>query len=152
MATIRLRKYLKVFSLTLTQIDKDEDRRKGSLDVKAVASRATEVSNQRQQSSMARTHSMTIEVPITKVIHIINAAKEISPMPMTEALDRVLKILRTTELYSPQFGVKDDDPDANDLVGGLMSDGLRRLSGNEYVLSTKKHSNGFKQYNHSHLP
>jgi len=58
-------------------------------------------------------------------------------MAVTEALDRVLEILRTTELYSPQFGAKDDDPHANDLVGGLMSDGLRRLSGNEYVLSTK---------------
>ncbi|EPY75032.1 High-affinity cAMP-specific and IBMX-insensitive 3,5-cyclic phosphodiesterase 8A-like protein [Camelus ferus] len=86
---------------------------------------------------MARIHSMTIEAPITKVINIINAAQESSPMPVTEALDRVLEILRTTELYSPQFGAKDDDPHANDLVGGLVSDGLRRLSGNEYVLSTK---------------
>lgn len=42
-------------------------------------------------------------------------------MPVTEALDRVLEILRTTELYSPQFGAKDDDPHANDLVGGLVS-------------------------------
>jgi len=42
-------------------------------------------------------------------------------MAVTEALDRVLEILRTTELYSPQFGAKDDDPHANDLVGGLMS-------------------------------
>ncbi|XP_046942796.1 high affinity cAMP-specific and IBMX-insensitive 3',5'-cyclic phosphodiesterase 8A isoform X2 [Lynx rufus] len=95
------------------------------------------VSSQRRHSSMARIHSMTIEAPITKVINIINAAQESSPMPVTEALDRVLEILRTTELYSPQFGAKDDDPHANDLVGGLMSDGLRRLSGNEYVLSTK---------------
>ncbi|XP_042796841.1 high affinity cAMP-specific and IBMX-insensitive 3',5'-cyclic phosphodiesterase 8A isoform X2 [Panthera leo] len=95
------------------------------------------VSSQRRHSSMARIHSMTIEAPITKVINIINAAQESSPVPVTEALDRVLEILRTTELYSPQFGAKDDDPHANDLVGGLMSDGLRRLSGNEYVLSTK---------------
>ncbi|XP_037689055.1 high affinity cAMP-specific and IBMX-insensitive 3',5'-cyclic phosphodiesterase 8A isoform X3 [Choloepus didactylus] len=95
------------------------------------------VANQRRHSSMARIHSMTIEAPITKVINIINAAQESSPMPVTEALDRVLEILRTTELYSPQFGVKDDDPHANDLVGGLVSDGLRRLSGNEYILSTK---------------
>ncbi|XP_070426719.1 high affinity cAMP-specific and IBMX-insensitive 3',5'-cyclic phosphodiesterase 8A isoform X7 [Equus przewalskii] len=95
------------------------------------------VSSQRRHSSMARIHSMTIEAPITKVINIINAAQESSPMPVTEALDRVLEILRTTELYSPQFGAKDDDPHASDLVGGLMSDGLRRLSGNEYVLSTK---------------
>lgn len=41
-------------------------------------------------------------------------------MPVTEALDRVLEILRTTELYSPQFTVE-DDPHATDLVGGLVS-------------------------------
>ncbi|XP_032324901.1 high affinity cAMP-specific and IBMX-insensitive 3',5'-cyclic phosphodiesterase 8A isoform X1 [Camelus ferus] len=122
---------------TDNQSGKHKDRRKSSLDVRTVGSRASEVSSQRRHSSMARIHSMTIEAPITKVINIINAAQESSPMPVTEALDRVLEILRTTELYSPQFGAKDDDPHANDLVGGLVSDGLRRLSGNEYVLSTK---------------
>ncbi|XP_027707882.1 high affinity cAMP-specific and IBMX-insensitive 3',5'-cyclic phosphodiesterase 8A isoform X2 [Vombatus ursinus] len=95
-------------------------------------------SSQRRHSSMARIHSMTIEAPITKVINIINAAQESSPMPVAEALDRVLEILRTTELYSPQLGTKDDDPHASDLVGGLMSDGLRRLSGNEYIFSSKQ--------------
>ncbi|XP_045417570.1 high affinity cAMP-specific and IBMX-insensitive 3',5'-cyclic phosphodiesterase 8A isoform X8 [Lemur catta] len=122
---------------TDNQTGKHKDRRKGSLDVRAVASRSGETSSQRRHSSMARIHSMTIEAPITKVINIINAAQESSPMPVTEALDRVLEILRTTELYSPQFDAKDDDPHANDLVGALVSDGLRRLSGNEYVLSTK---------------
>lgn len=106
---------------TDNQTGKHKDRRKSSLDVRTVASRASEVSSQRRHSSMARIHSMTIEAPITKVINIINAAQESSPMPVTEALDRVLEILRTTELYSPQFGAKDDDPHANDLVGGLMS-------------------------------
>uniref|UniRef100_A0A8C5FHV5 Phosphodiesterase n=1 Tax=Gadus morhua TaxID=8049 RepID=A0A8C5FHV5_GADMO len=94
-------------------------------------------SSQRRHSSMARIHSMTIEAPITKVINIINAAQESSPMPVAEALDRVLEILRTTELYSPALGTKDEDPHTNDLVGGLMTDGLRRLSGNEYIFSTK---------------
>nr|XP_035939008.1 high affinity cAMP-specific and IBMX-insensitive 3',5'-cyclic phosphodiesterase 8A isoform X1 [Halichoerus grypus] len=122
---------------TDNQSGKHKDRRKSSLDVRTLASRTSEVGSQRRHSSMARIHSMTIEAPITKVINIINAAQESSPMAVTEALDRVLEILRTTELYSPQFGAKDDDPHANDLVGGLMSDGLRRLSGNEYVLSTK---------------
>lgn len=56
-----------------------------------------------------------------QVINIINAAQESSPMPVAEALDRVLEILRTTELYSPQFGTKDEDPHTNDLVGGLMT-------------------------------
>ncbi|KAM8782791.1 high affinity cAMP-specific and IBMX-insensitive 3',5'-cyclic phosphodiesterase 8A isoform 2-T2 [Rhynchonycteris naso] len=97
------------------------------------------VSIQRRHSSIARIHSMTIEAPITKVINIINAAQENSPMPVTEALDHVLEILRTTELYSPQFSAKDDDPHTSDLVEGLMSDGLRRLSGNDYIF-TAKHS------------
>uniref|UniRef100_A0A8C2X8A2 Phosphodiesterase n=1 Tax=Cyclopterus lumpus TaxID=8103 RepID=A0A8C2X8A2_CYCLU len=117
---------------------KHKDRRKGSLDVRSTTSRGSDGSSQRRHSSMARIHSMTIEAPITKVINIINAAQESSPMPVAEALDRVLEILRTTELYSPQFGTKDEDPHTNDLVGGLMTDGLRRLSGNEYILSTKQ--------------
>ena len=39
------------------------------------------------------------------------------------ALDRVLEILRSSELYSPYFGaqVNKDDQMTNDLVGGLMS-------------------------------
>ncbi|XP_078737102.1 high affinity cAMP-specific and IBMX-insensitive 3',5'-cyclic phosphodiesterase 8B-like isoform X2 [Lampetra fluviatilis] len=93
----------------------------------------------RRNSSMARIHSMTIEAPITKVINIINAAQESSPVSVAEALDRVLEILRTTELYSPQLGSRDDDPHASDLVGGLMTDGLRRLSGNDFILSKNVH-------------
>ncbi|XP_013205648.2 high affinity cAMP-specific and IBMX-insensitive 3',5'-cyclic phosphodiesterase 8A [Microtus ochrogaster] len=118
------------------QAGKHKDRRKNSVDAKAVSSRTSEVSNQRRHSSLARIHSMMIEAPITKVINIINAAQESSPTPVTEALDRVLEILRTTELYSPQFNAE-DDPHATNLVGGLMSDGLRRFSGNEYVLAAK---------------
>ncbi|XP_041082143.1 high affinity cAMP-specific and IBMX-insensitive 3',5'-cyclic phosphodiesterase 8A-like isoform X1 [Polyodon spathula] len=124
-------------SQTDIQSCKHKDRRKGSLDVKSTTSRGSDGSSQRRHSSMARIHSMTIEAPITKVINIINAAQESSPMPVAEALDRVLEILRTTELYSPQFGAKDEDPHTSDLVGGLMTDGLRRLSGNEYLLATK---------------
>ncbi|KFP38490.1 High affinity cAMP-specific and IBMX-insensitive 3',5'-cyclic phosphodiesterase 8A, partial [Chlamydotis macqueenii] len=115
-----------------------KDRRKGSLDVRSTTSRGSDGSSQRRHSSMARIHSMTIEAPITKVINIINAAQESSPAPVAEALDRVLEILRTTELYSPQLGTKDEDPHTSDLVGGLMTDGLRRLSGNEYILSAKQ--------------
>nr|XP_021482580.1 high affinity cAMP-specific and IBMX-insensitive 3',5'-cyclic phosphodiesterase 8A-like [Meriones unguiculatus]XP_021482581.1 high affinity cAMP-specific and IBMX-insensitive 3',5'-cyclic phosphodiesterase 8A-like [Meriones unguiculatus] len=123
-------------SQTDNQTGKHKDRRKNSLEVKAVSSKTNEVCNQRRHSSLARIHSMMIEAPITKVINIINAAQENSPVPVTEALNRVLEILRTTELYSPQFNAE-DDPHATDLVGGLMSDGLRRFSGNEYVLTTR---------------
>ncbi|TRY64924.1 hypothetical protein DNTS_024612 [Danionella cerebrum] len=112
-----------------------KDRRKESVDVRSISSHSTPSLQNRRYSSMARIHSMTIEAPITKVINIINAAQESSPVTVAEALDRVLEILRTTELYSPQLASKEDDPHTNDLVGGLMSDGLRRLSGNEYVFS-----------------
>ncbi|ERE80729.1 high affinity cAMP-specific and IBMX-insensitive 3',5'-cyclic phosphodiesterase 8A [Cricetulus griseus] len=104
--------------------------------IEAVEGREGALGRKRRHSSLARVQSMMIEAPITKVINIINAAQENSPMPVTEALDRVLEILRTTELYSPQFTVE-DDPHATDLVGGLVSDGLRRFSGNEYALATK---------------
>ncbi|KAM9841512.1 high affinity cAMP-specific and IBMX-insensitive 3',5'-cyclic phosphodiesterase 8B isoform 2-T2 [Aulostomus maculatus] len=113
------------------------DRRKDSMDARSLSSRGSDASSlqNRRYSSVARIHSMTIEAPITKVINIINAAQESSPVTVAEALDRVLEILRTTELYSPQLASKEDDPHTNDLVGGLMNDGLRRLSGNEYVFS-----------------
>ncbi|XP_009293455.1 high affinity cAMP-specific and IBMX-insensitive 3',5'-cyclic phosphodiesterase 8B isoform X1 [Danio rerio] len=114
-----------------------KDRRKESVDVRSISSHSSDAPSlqNRRYSSMARIHSMTIEAPITKVINIINAAQESSPVTVAEALDRVLEILRTTELYSPQLASKEDDPHTNDLVGGLMSDGLRRLSGNEYIFS-----------------
>ncbi|XP_029371042.1 high affinity cAMP-specific and IBMX-insensitive 3',5'-cyclic phosphodiesterase 8B isoform X1 [Echeneis naucrates] len=111
------------------------DRRKDSIDARSLSSRSSDAPSlqNRRYSSVARIHSMTIEAPITKVINIINAAQESSPVTVAEALDRVLEILRTTELYSPQLASKEDDPHTNDLVGGLMNDGLRRLSGNQYV-------------------
>ncbi|KAM6157128.1 high affinity cAMP-specific and IBMX-insensitive 3',5'-cyclic phosphodiesterase 8B isoform 9-T9 [Erethizon dorsatum] len=123
------------------------NRRKESIDVKSVSSRGSDAPSlqNRRYPSMARIHSMTIEAPITKVINIINAAQENSPVTVAEALDRVLEILRTTELYSPQLGTKDEDPHTSDLVGGLMTDGLRRLSGNEYVFTKNVHQS------HSHL-
>ncbi|KYO48552.1 hypothetical protein Y1Q_0003978 [Alligator mississippiensis] len=124
-----------------------KNRRKDSIDVKSITSRSSDAPSlqNRRYSSMARIHSMTIEAPITKVINIINAAQENSPVTVVEALDRVLEILRTTELYSPQLGTKDEDPHTSDLVGGLMTDGLRRLSGNEYVFSKNMNQS------HSHL-
>ncbi|KAM5291801.1 high affinity cAMP-specific and IBMX-insensitive 3',5'-cyclic phosphodiesterase 8A [Ctenodactylus gundi] len=121
------------------ETQKYKDRRKGSLDIRSASSQITNVSSQRRHSSMGRVHSMTIEAPITKIMNIINSAQESSSMPVTEALERVLQILRTTELYNPQFGAEDNDPHALDLVEGLMSDGLRRLSGNNEHIHSPKH-------------
>eukprot|EP00914_Ancora_sagittata_P022508 GHVO01044722.1.p1 GENE.GHVO01044722.1~~GHVO01044722.1.p1 ORF type:complete len:419 (-),score=23.89 GHVO01044722.1:184-1440(-) len=74
----------------------------------------------KRRESFARIHSMMIEAPITKVINIINAAQENSPNTVVQALDRVLDILRSSELYSPHLKMK-EDPVTNDLVGGLMT-------------------------------
>ncbi|KAJ7385255.1 High affinity cAMP-specific and IBMX-insensitive 3',5'-cyclic phosphodiesterase 8B [Desmophyllum pertusum] len=78
-----------------------------------------------------RRHSTTtttkIEAPITKVINMLSAAQENSPMSVVQALDRVLEILRTAELYSP-FTTTEEDVMTNELVGGLMSNGRRRPS------------------------
>uniref|UniRef100_A0A8C5PZ05 Phosphodiesterase n=1 Tax=Leptobrachium leishanense TaxID=445787 RepID=A0A8C5PZ05_9ANUR len=135
-------------ALTESHSFRHKTRRKESLDVRSITSRSSDAPSlqNHRYSSMARIHTMTIEAPITKVINIINAAQENSPVTVAEALDRVLEILRTTELYSPQLGTKDEDPHTSDLVGGLMSDGLRRLSGNEYVFTKNMY------HSHSHLP
>lgn len=82
------------------------------------------------------------------MINIINAAQESSPVTVAEALERVLEILRTTELYSPQLASKEDDPHTNDLVGGLMSVRHRctappplvqRLKGSCLLQDTRRH-------------
>lgn len=75
---------------------------------------------------MAKLHSLTIEAPITKVINIIAAAQQNCPLYIAQALEKVLEILRTTELYSPQFfeggsKIKSDDPLTTDLLGALLS-------------------------------
>lgn len=72
-----------------------------------------------------------------QVINIINAAQENSPITVAEALDRVLEILRTTELYSPQLGTKDEDPHTSDLVGGLMT--VSKINKDEITTTSALH-------------
>ncbi len=97
-----------------------------SQDLKQIDKMTSELSNgaSARRQSVARIHSMTIEAPITKVINIINAAQENSPITVVQALDRVLEILRSSELYNPQLTsqqVKEEDQMTTDLVGGLMT-------------------------------
>ncbi|ODM89705.1 High affinity cAMP-specific and IBMX-insensitive 3',5'-cyclic phosphodiesterase 8B [Orchesella cincta] len=85
-----------------------------------------------RRQSLAKLHSLTIEAPITKVINIIAAAQQNCPLYIAQALEKVLEILRTTELYSPQFfegnRMKSDDPLTTDLLGALLSQGPRLTS------------------------
>ncbi|GFU39456.1 high affinity cAMP-specific and IBMX-insensitive 3',5'-cyclic phosphodiesterase 8B [Trichonephila clavipes] len=100
---------------------------------KSFASEATAGLNRRQ--SFAKFHPMTVEPPITKVINMILATQEHSPLFVVQALDRVLDILRSTDIYSPQFtGFRQNHPDdqvASDLFSGLISNSkqvIRRFS------------------------
>ncbi|CAL1526430.1 unnamed protein product, partial [Lymnaea stagnalis] len=104
----------------------------------------------RRRESIVKAHSMTIEAPITKVINIINAAQENSPLTVAQALDKVLEILQTSELYSPfqhqEMGAN-DDPMASDLVEGLMSQNVKRkLSGHD-IQRASHHG-----HSHHHIP
>ncbi|XP_069990396.1 high affinity cAMP-specific and IBMX-insensitive 3',5'-cyclic phosphodiesterase 8B isoform X2 [Penaeus vannamei] len=88
-----------------------------------------------RRHSLVKLHSLTIEAPITRVFNIITAAQENSPAYVAQALEKVLEILRSTELYSPQLisAAPDNnkpvpaDPVATDLLGGLLSQGPKPL-------------------------
>ncbi|KAK6179108.1 hypothetical protein SNE40_011540 [Patella caerulea] len=103
----------------------------------------------KRRESVTRIHSMTIEAPITKVINIINAAQENSCLTVAQALDKVLEILRSSELYSPYFNqqMKDEDPMTSDLVGGLVSQNVKRRHSN-HDTSVQKISH----HTHHHIP
>ncbi|XP_069179939.1 high affinity cAMP-specific and IBMX-insensitive 3',5'-cyclic phosphodiesterase 8A isoform X3 [Procambarus clarkii] len=96
-----------------------------------------------RRQSLVKLHSLTIEAPITRVFNIITAAQENSPAYVAQALEKVLEILRSTELYSPQLisATPDNvrpvpaDPVATDLLGGLLSQGPKPL------LSVRRSSN-----------
>ncbi|XP_078621512.1 high affinity cAMP-specific and IBMX-insensitive 3',5'-cyclic phosphodiesterase 8B-like isoform X10 [Branchiostoma floridae x Branchiostoma japonicum] len=108
----------------------------------------------RRRDSIARIHAMTIEAPITKVINIINAAQENCPINVVQALDKVLEILRSAELYSPQLTAtpKDNDPVTSDLVEGLMTSGSRRRYSSDIALSKNVLPQFVPSSPHSHLP
>ncbi|XP_057371370.1 high affinity cAMP-specific and IBMX-insensitive 3',5'-cyclic phosphodiesterase 8A-like [Daphnia carinata] len=108
--------------------------RKASYDVRSVGSDGAIIRRQ----SLARLHSMAIEGPITKVINIITAAQESSPNYISQALDKVLDILRSTELFAPHVAEvkgRNEDPVTTDLVGALLlgqkPPGYTRRSSNE---------------------
>ncbi|XP_066274896.1 high affinity cAMP-specific and IBMX-insensitive 3',5'-cyclic phosphodiesterase 8B-like isoform X5 [Branchiostoma lanceolatum] len=130
--------------------------RKSSLDIKSTHSGNScfEGAGGKRRDSIARIHAMTIEAPITKVINIINAAQENCPINVVQALDKVLEILRSAELYSPQLTStpKDNDPVTSDLVEGLMTCGSRRRYSSDIALSKNILPQFVPSSPHSHLP
>jgi len=106
--------------------------RKASYDVRSLGSDAVI-----RRQSLARLHSMAIEGPITKAMNIIATAQESCPNYVSQALEKVLDILRSTELFTPHLEVKgrSEDPVTTDLVGALLlgqkPSGYIRRSSNE---------------------
>ncbi|XP_069672167.1 high affinity cAMP-specific and IBMX-insensitive 3',5'-cyclic phosphodiesterase 8B isoform X3 [Periplaneta americana] len=104
-----------------SELPKGQNNRKGSVDMKSISSDGL------RRQSIAKLHNLSIEAPITKVIALITSVQESSTnQEDIQTLDKVVDILRTTELYSPQM--KDDktktgDPVTNDLIGALLSSG-----------------------------
>ncbi|CAG2101684.1 unnamed protein product [Medioppia subpectinata] len=92
-----------------------------------------------------------------KVINILMATQENSPVFVAQALDKVLEILKNSELYCPQFPnqqTKTDDQTANDLVSGLMhsgtkQSGVRRMS---HEAASNKSSVGVTPQTPTQLP
>lgn len=65
--------------------------------------------------------SMRAEAPITKVINMLNAVQDNSPHNVVQVLDKVIDILRTTELYTPSsLDQVEGKGIERDLVEGLM--------------------------------
>ncbi|XP_065059592.1 high affinity cAMP-specific and IBMX-insensitive 3',5'-cyclic phosphodiesterase 8B-like [Rhopilema esculentum] len=84
--------------------------------------------NRRQSMTTTR-----IEAPITKVINMLNAVQENSPVNVVQVLEKVIDILRSTELFNPFTDkVEDKGGVENDLVDGLMHT-RRRHSGDANI-------------------
>lgn len=95
--------------------------RKGSYDVKSLAS---ESGQSIRRQSIAKLSALPIEAPITKVITLLYSAHEQSSGLVQQQLEKVLDILRSTELYSPQLKenrIQAEDPITTDLISALLS-------------------------------
>ncbi|XP_065836179.1 high affinity cAMP-specific and IBMX-insensitive 3',5'-cyclic phosphodiesterase 8A-like [Oscarella lobularis] len=69
--------------------------------------------------------SVAPETSLEKVMSMLNKAQEQTRHPVVQSLDRVVELLRSSELYSP-WSI-DDDPRLRDFVGGLMGPSRHKL-------------------------
>ncbi|XP_025191871.1 high affinity cAMP-specific and IBMX-insensitive 3',5'-cyclic phosphodiesterase 8-like isoform X3 [Melanaphis sacchari] len=114
--------------------------RKGSYDLKSINSDDFSIigAQSARRQSLAKLHNLPLEAPITKVISLICTAQENSNDQVVQILDKVVDILRVTELYSSHLkteNIKYDDPVTSDLIGALITQGP------VHVTSTRRSSN-----------
>ncbi|KAJ8963113.1 hypothetical protein NQ318_018578 [Aromia moschata] len=94
--------------------------RRGSTDVRSVGS-------DYRRTSLAKLNSLPLEAPITKIISLIDQARESSNSnsQVIQLLDKVEDTLRSSELYSSHvkddYRVKSDEPVVSDLITALLS-------------------------------
>lgn len=91
--------------------------RRGSADIRSVCSDGL------RRQSVTKLNALSIEAPITKVVTLISQAQEQSSPEVALMLDKVIDILRTTELYSPvvrEDKLRPDDPVTTDLISALL--------------------------------
>ncbi|KAK7864222.1 hypothetical protein R5R35_002062 [Gryllus longicercus] len=94
--------------------------RRGSADMRSVCSDGL------RRQSVTKLNALSIEAPITKVVMLISQAQEQSSPEVSLMLDKVVDILRTTELYSPvvrEDRLRPDDPVTSDLISALLQAG-----------------------------
>ncbi|XP_049815169.1 high affinity cAMP-specific and IBMX-insensitive 3',5'-cyclic phosphodiesterase 8A isoform X1 [Schistocerca nitens] len=120
--------------------------RRNSYDIRSVSSDGI------RRQSIAKLHNLSIEAPITKVISLIATAQETSSPEVVHMLDKVVDILRTTELYSPvmkEDKVRPGDPVTSDLISALLSGNatpvnVTRRSSNDSAVSRGASSGGLR--------
>ncbi|XP_072396302.1 high affinity cAMP-specific and IBMX-insensitive 3',5'-cyclic phosphodiesterase 8 isoform X1 [Diabrotica undecimpunctata] len=95
--------------------------RRGSTDVRSVGSDFL------RRTSLAKLNALPLEAPITKVVGLIDQARENSNQnpSVVQLLDKVEDILKSCELYSTHvkedLRIKSDEPVVSDLITALLS-------------------------------
>uniref|UniRef100_A0A1B6C1K8 3',5'-cyclic-AMP phosphodiesterase n=1 Tax=Clastoptera arizonana TaxID=38151 RepID=A0A1B6C1K8_9HEMI len=115
--------------------------RKGSYDLKSINSEGAQSA---RRQSLAKLHNLPLEAPITRVISLICAAQENSTGQVVQILDKVVDILRTTELYSSHLkadNLRCEDPVTSDLIGALITVSKLSHQGPVPVSTTRRSSN-----------
>nr|CAD7199359.1 unnamed protein product [Timema douglasi] len=89
----------------------------------SAAQRGSITSAGTRRQSLAKLYNLQIQAPITRIIELINSAQEEAAEPVVQILDKVIDIVRTTELYTPHMKerpIKLTDPVTSDLISALL--------------------------------
>nr|CAD7586881.1 unnamed protein product [Timema genevievae] len=92
----------------------------------SAAQRGSITSAGTRRQSLAKLYNLQIQAPITRIIELINSAQEEAAEPVVQILDKVIDIVRTTELYTPHMKerpIKLTDPVTSDLISALLMQG-----------------------------